>query len=191
MTRRALAFLLISAFAPTASGDEMTYEQAKQRLKPTPLPEFWIGDVAGLPARWEKLRAGTCEVVATSPGGRPLHLIVYGERENVRRRANFNSAIGGQDPSAYLDKDARKKPVVFFVGPVHGHEVEALTGLVNLIHVMETGQDLRGRDQGQLRELGRRCRLLILPAGNPDGIARFEPRAAFGMTHDEFQFWGE
>ena len=36
----------------------------------------------------------------------------------------------------------RKKPVVFFVGPVHGHEVEALTGLVNLIHIMETGRDL-------------------------------------------------
>ncbi len=140
MTRRALAFLLCFAFAPTAGGDEMTYEQAKQRLKPTPLPEFWIGDVAGLPARWEKLRAGTCEVIATSPGGRPLHLIVYGERENVRHRANFNSAIGGQDPSAYLDKDARKKPVIFFVGPVHGHEVEALTGLVNLIHVMDEFQ---------------------------------------------------
>ena len=97
--------------------------------------------------------------------------------------------VKDEDPSAYLDKDARKKPVISFVGPVHGHEVEALTGLVNLIHVMETGHDLRGRDQGQLRELGRRCRLLILPAGNPDGIARFEPRTAFGMTRDEFQFW--
>lgn len=191
MTRTALILFLLVVLAPTAGSEEMTYEQARQRLKPAALPEFWIGDVAGLPARWEQLRAGTCQELARSPGGRPLHLIAYGEREEVRHRANFNSAIGGQDPSAYLDKGARKKPVVFFVGPVHGHEVEALTGLVNLIRIMETGQDLRGRDQGQLRELGRRCRLLILPAGNPDGIARFEPRTAFGMTHDEFQFWGQ
>jgi hypothetical protein len=169
----------------------MTYEQAKERLKPPPLPEFWVGDVAGLPARWEQLRIGTCDVIATSPGGRPLHLIAYGERENVRRRANFNSAIGGQDPADYLDKNARKKPVIFFVGPVHGHEVEALTGLVNLIQIMETGSDLLGRDRSKLRELGNRCRLLILPAGNPDGIVRFEPRTAFGMTFAEFQFWGQ
>ena len=191
MPQRFFVLLLLFAFAPAVCGDQMTYEQAKERLKPPPLPEFWVGDVAGLAARWEQLRIGTCDVIATSPGGRPLHLIAYGERENVRRRANFNSAIGGQDPAAYLDKNARKKPVVFFVGPVHGHEVEALTGLVNLIQIMETGSDLLGRDRSKLRELGNRCRLLILPAGNPDGIVRFEPRTAFGMTFAEFQFWGQ
>lgn len=190
MTRTVL-LLLSLVLAPVLSADEMTYEQAKQRMKPPELPAFWVGDVAGLAARWESLRRGTCEVIATSPGGRPLHLITYGEREEVRRRANFNSAIGGRDPAAYLDKASREKPVIFFVGPVHGHEVEALTGLVNLIHVMETGQDLRGHDQGKLRALGQRCRLLILPAGNPDGIVRFEPRTAFGMTDAEFQFWGQ
>jgi hypothetical protein len=188
---RTILLLLCFVLAPILCADEMTYEQAKERMKPPELPAFWVGDVVGLAARWESLRRGTCEVIATSPGGRPLHLITYGEREEMRRRANFNSAIGGRDPAAYLDKAARKKPVIFFVGPVHGHEVEALTGLVNLIHVMETGQDLRGRDQGKLRELGQRCRLLILPAGNPDGIVRFEPRTAFGMTYAEFQFWGQ
>lgn len=191
MTRQILVLFLLCVFAPSVRADEMTYEQAKQRLNPPPLPAFWIGDVAGLPARWAALRAGTSEVIATSPGGRPLHLVAYGEREDVRRRANFNSAIGGQDPAAYLDKDARRKPVLFFVGPVHGHEVEALTGLVNLIQIMETGRDLAGRDRSNLQQLGQRCRLLILPAGNPDGIARFEPRTAHGMTYPEFQFWGQ
>ena len=56
------------------------------------------------------------------------------------------------------------------------------------IQIMETGGDLRGRQQPKLRDLGDKCRLLIIPAGNPDGIARFEPRSARGMTHDEFQF---
>jgi hypothetical protein len=38
--------------------------------------------------------------------------------------------------------------------------------------------------------LGNRCRLVMIPAGNPDAIARFEPRAIHGMPFDEFQFWG-
>lgn len=185
-----VTFLLLAIRLPSF-GDEMTYEQAKRQLKPRQLPEYWVGDVADLPARWERLRAGRCETLATSPGGRPLHLIAYGELEKVRQRANYNSAIGGQDPSAYMDRAARQKPVVLFIGPVHGHEVEALTGLVNLIEILESGRDLRGREQSELRRLAAGCRLLIIPAGNPDGIARFEPRCAAGMTHAEFQFWGQ
>jgi hypothetical protein len=173
-----------------ALAQRMTYEQAKQKLQARDLPEFWIGDVEGLAARWEKLTRGEVQTIATSPGGRALHLITFGRHEPVRHRANFNSAVGGRDPSAYMDKKARKRPVVFFVGPVHGHEVEGLTGLVNLIQIMDTGRDLRGREQAALRELGEQCRLLIVPSGNPDGTARFEPRACHGLPMDEFQFWG-
>jgi len=167
----------------------MTYEQAKSSLTQRVLPEFWFGDVKGLAARWDALNRGNVSTICISPGGRPIHLITYGKREEVKRMANFNSATSAREPSAYMDKAARKKPVIFFVGPVHGHEVEGLTGLVNFINIMETGRDLRGRDQSELRTLGKKCRLLIIPAGNPDGIARFEPRTAHGMTRDESSFW--
>jgi hypothetical protein len=182
--------LLSALFASPLNAAKMTYEQAKAQPADSPLPKFWVGDVAGLSERFEKLKRAEVDVIARSPGGRPLHLIAYGERERQRRRANFNSAIGGREPAAYIDKTARKRPVIYIVGPVHGHEVEALTGLVNLIAVMETGRDLRGTEQSDLQELGRQCRLLLIPAGNPDGIARFEPRWAHGMSHNVFQFWG-
>ncbi|HYW78538.1 MAG TPA: M14 family zinc carboxypeptidase [Thermoguttaceae bacterium] len=175
----------------TAPAEKLTYEEAKARIPNQELPEFWIGSVDGLGDRWKQLRRGSATTIATSPGGRPLHLIAFGEKENVRHKANFNSAVGGQELAAYMDKQARKKPVILFVGPVHGHEVEGLTGLVNLIEIMETGHDLRGKDQATLRQLGNRCRLLIVPSGNPDGTARFEPRACRGMTLPEFQFWGQ
>lgn len=186
-----VAVLAAQFQAGSALAQKLTYEQAKQRLQPRELPKFWVSAVDDLPQRWAGLSSGTVREIAKSPGGRPLHVVAYGEREPVARRANFNSAVGGQDPSAYLDRAARRKPVVYFVGPVHGHEVEGLTGLVNLIAILESGRDLRGKEQPVLRDLARQCRVVIVPCGNPDGAARFEPRAIHGMPHDEFQFWGQ
>ncbi|HIQ21824.1 MAG TPA: hypothetical protein EYH34_11400 [Planctomycetes bacterium] len=187
--RPLVVLLLAAATAAGAEKPKVTYDEARRRIPVRSLPAFWIGDVADLPGRWAKLTRAEVRRIAVSPGGRPLHLIAYGQKERCPRHANFNSAIGGRDPTAYMDKASRQKPVVYFVGPVHGHEVEGLTGLVSLIQVMETGRDLRGRAQPELRRLGDRCRLLIVPAGNPDGIARFEPRAIHGMPLDVFQFW--
>ena len=186
-----LCLLLVPAAENGAEAQTMTYEQAKQRIPKRELPEFWVGDVERLTACIAEVRRGTVSVLAKTPGGRPLHLVAYGERERVHRLANFNSAIGAREPAAYMDKAAREKPVILIVGPVHGQETEALAGLCNLINVMETGRDLRGKDQAELRALGEKCRLLIVPAGNPDGIARFEPRSLQGMGKDDVRFWGQ
>jgi len=169
----------------------MTLAEARARVPRRVLPPFWVGDVADLAERLARVERGEVSVLTTSPGGRPIHLVAYGRREDRSGAANFNSAVGGRDLTAYADKAAREKPVVLFVGPVHGQETEGLTGLVNLLQVMETGRDLRGREQPELREWGDRCRLLIVPTGNPDGVARFEPRTLLGMEHDDLCFWGE
>jgi hypothetical protein len=61
---------------------------------------------------------------------------------------------------------------VFLLGPVHGAELEGTVGLVNLISVAESGKDCRGRSWVDLAERMSRCRVLIVPSGNPDGRAR-------------------
>jgi len=169
----------------------MTYAAAKRRIPKRELPEFWVGNLEHLERCISNLRNADVTTIARSPGGRPMHLVAFGQPEEAEHRANFNSAIGGQSPAAYMDKGARAKPVVLFVGPVHGAEVEGLTGLANLCSIMDTGRDLAGRDQSELRSLGRQCRLLIIPAGNPDGIARFEPQSLLGMESDDLRFWGQ
>jgi len=187
----AVFFILYPALAMAAEADTMTYEQAAGRIPRRKIPTFWVGDVTGLSARFEKLTRGKVSTIAISPGGRPMHLVTFGRKEKLGHKANFNSAIGGREPAAYMNKAARKKPVILFVGPVHGAEVEALTGLVSFINIMESGQDLRGKPQAKLRALGEQCRLLIIPDGNPDGISRFEPRSLCGMAGDDLRFWGQ
>ena len=169
----------------------MTYEQARARIPKRKLPGFWVGGMEKLEKQLAEVRNGEVRLIANTPGKRRMQMVSFGEPEQVIQQANFNSAIGGRQESAYMDKDARYKPVILFLGPVHGHEVEGLTGLANLISVMDTGKDLRGKEQTELRELGRRCRLLIIPAGNPDGIARLEPRALQGMAVEDVRFWGQ
>ena len=192
MTQRLVSVLVCLAYAAPAPGEQvtkMTLAQARAQLPKRTLPDFWIGDVKGLDQRFAALKRGRVKTIATTPGGRPVHLITYGPRERVAGAANFNSAVGAREPSTYMDKAARTRPVVYLVGPVHGQEVEALTGLVNFIAVMETGRDLRNREHPALRALGDQCRVLIVPAGNPDGIARYEPRASQGLPRGQASFW--
>ena len=187
----AVLFFIRTAVATAADAGTMTYEQALERIPDRQIPKFWVGNVTGLPTLFEQLTEGTVRVIAISPGGRPIHLITYGQQEELVHKANFNSAMGAREPAAYMDKLARKRPVILFVGPVHGAEVEGLTGLINLINIMESGEDLRGKPQAKLRALGAQCRLLIIPDGNPDGIARFEPRSLCGMAGTDLRFWGQ
>ena len=184
-------FMMQTCAADAADASRMTYAQALRRIPERKIPRFWVGDLTGLSTRLKKLAEGEVRVIATSPGGRPIHLVTYGQKEDVGHKANFNSAVGAREVAAYMDKTERQKPVILFIGPVHGAEVEGLTGLVNFIHIMETGEDLRGRPQVPLRALGKRCRLLIIPDGNPDGIARFEPRSLCGMEGIDLRFWGQ
>lgn len=169
----------------------LSYEEAKANLRNHVVPDFWKSRVEDVAARVATLERGSARVIATSPGGRPVHLVTYGEREPRAAKVNFNSAVGGRLPQVYRQDARRTRPVVLFVGPVHGQEVEGLVGLMNLIEVMETGRDLLGREQPELRALGERMRLLIIPTGNPDGVARFEPGHVNGLSLADKEFWGQ
>ncbi|MBI5724378.1 MAG: hypothetical protein HZA50_10505 [Planctomycetes bacterium] len=169
----------------------MSLSRAIAGIPERELPDFWIGTSAGLRRELGRIRRGWISTIARSPGRHRVHLVSYGDREKTGHKANFCSAIGGGDPCSYLDKAARKRPVVLLIGPVHGHETEGLTGLANLIRIMETGSDILGRKQSEIQRLGNRCRILIVPAGNPDGLARFRPASLQGMSKTDMRFWGQ
>jgi hypothetical protein len=139
---------------------------------PADIPDFYKSTLSDLDTELLQMRIGQKEVIATSPSGLPVYAVFYGEKAESTSMANYNSAVAAREPSAYALKDSSTRPVVFFLGPVHGQEVEGLMGLINLIHIAETGKDHRGREWMQLKSKLEQCRIIIVPCGNPDGRLR-------------------
>ncbi|MFW6279125.1 MAG: M14 family zinc carboxypeptidase, partial [Bacillota bacterium] len=55
----------------------------------------------------------------------------------------------------------------------------------------DKGMDLKGRNRKQLKKLAQKCRLLLIPVGNPDGFKRFEPESLKDMEFKDLRFWGQ
>jgi hypothetical protein len=168
---------------------------------PADIPGFFVSTLEELEKQVTGVRKGEVEVIARSPGGLPVYAVSYGEREDPHTRANYNSAVAAGDPKYYADRANRARPVVLFLGPVHGQEVEGIAGLLNLIQVAETGQDLRGRPWTGLKEKMEKCRVIIIPCGNPDGRRRCPYDSFLGLpvevmtkygqgTHTDGTSWG-
>ena len=118
---------------------------------PTDIPDFYKSKLSDIDKEIMNLKTGKAKVVAISPGGLPVYAVYYGEKDEFKSRANYNSAVAAQNPAFYARKDKNTKPVVFFLGPVHGQEVENIVGMVNMIHVAETGKDYRGKEWASLK----------------------------------------
>ena len=167
----------------------------------TDIPAFFKSKLSDIDHEIKNLKAGKVKTIATSPGGLPVYAVFYGKKEDFKSQANYNSAVAAQNPAFYAQKDSLTKPVVFFVGPVHGQEVEGIVGLVNLIHIAETGKDYRGKDWTSMRDKLKQCRTIIIPCGNPDGRKRCPYDSFLGLptkimtkygqgTHKDGTSWG-
>jgi hypothetical protein len=139
---------------------------------PRDLPGFWKAGLEDVEREIGTVVKGRVETIAVSPGGRPVRAVAYGKADDLRSQANYGSAVGAGNAAYYAKKDARTKPVVLLLGPVHGQEIEGIVGLVNLVHVAETGSDHRGRAWPELVRRLAKARVVIVPCGNPDGRAR-------------------
>ncbi len=136
------------------------------------VPDFFNSKISDIQKVVESVAKGEVKTIATSPGGLPVYAVFYGEKEDFQSMANYNSAVASKNPANYAKKDSSTKPVVFFIGPVHGQEVEGIVGMLNLIHIAETGKDYRGTEWKSLKNKMEKCRIIIIPCGNPDGRKR-------------------
>jgi len=175
--RRALAAIGAVALAGAADVKPGTSE----------LPGFWKSRLSDVAQAAREVRKGQTAVLARSAGNREIYLVSYGPKDSRPGTANYNAACGGQSPASYALKEGTQRPIVLLIGPVHGGEVEGIVGLVNLLRVAETGRDWRGREWPALAQNMAKCRVLIVPVGNPDGRARFPLDSSVGHSLDDRQ----
>ena len=152
------------------------------------VPEFWISNLDHIDRQAKTARRAEVREIARSAGGRPLYAFAYGDKQIMESTANYSSACGAFDRDCYAPLPG-KKPVVLLLGAVHGAEVEGTAALVNLIHCLEEGKDLRGDENEALMKAAEDIRLVIVPVCNPDGRARLPYESVLGMTMKEMRYW--
>lgn len=156
------------------------------------IPPFWISDVDGVQRFLrEQVKKGRIETIGHSAGGRPILAVAYGAPRAGKGTSTFSGSLGFFDVRAYLGPDYGKK-VFIGLGGVHGGEFEGIVGVVNLIAILETGRDLRGKEWPELSAAAAKLdRIVLVPIVNVDGRSRIplrmEPFA--GTDNDYHQFF--
>jgi hypothetical protein len=152
------------------------------------IPPDYLKEASSIPAYWistfdavndfllKNVHKGKVEVIGTSAGGRPIRAVFYGKPREGKGTTTFSGSLGYGDVRAYRGPDHDKK-VYMGMAAVHGGEFEGIVGMVNLISVIETGKDLRGREWPGINEwFSKLDRVILIPIVNVDGRVRIPLR---------------
>jgi hypothetical protein len=177
------------ADAPQASFPNIPKDYLREAELP---PDSWVCTVGGVADFLnERAHRGTVTAIGQSAGGRPIVAVFYGHPRSGKGTTTFSGGIGSRNLGAYYGPDFEKK-VYLAMASVHGGELEGIVGLVNLISVMDTGRDLRGRAWPGITEAASRIdRVIVIPIVNMDGRARVPLRmeAFHGTENRIMQFF--
>ncbi len=141
--------------------------------EPAVIPSWWVStydDVTGFLLK--NVHKGKVEVIGTTAGGRAIRAVIYGKPREGKGTTTFSGSLGYGDVRAFRGPDHDKK-VYMGMSAVHGGEFEGIVGMVNLISVLETGKDLRGREWPGINEwFSKLDRVILIPIVNADGRVR-------------------
>jgi hypothetical protein len=137
------------------------------------IPPFWVSSVEQVGRFLHRsVHKGTVVGIGTTAGGRPILAVFYGRAREGKGTTTFSGSLGFGDVRAYLGPDYQRK-VYLALASVHGGEFEGIVGMVNLLAVLETGRDLRGKEWPEITAAARALdRIIIVPITNVDGRAR-------------------
>jgi hypothetical protein len=141
--------------------------------EPEGIPDFWVSTYADVERFLAgRVRKGTVREVGRSAGGRLIRAVVYGRPRAGMGTTTFSGALGYGDVRAWLGPAYTRKAYLG-IASVHGGEFEGIVGIVNLIAVLETGADLRGRAwPGITAAASALDRIILIPIFNADGRSR-------------------
>jgi len=141
------------------------------------IPSFWLSSYDEVNNFLNKnVQKGQILVIGTSAGGRQIRAVIYGNPRQGKGTTTFSGSLGFGDVRAYRGPD-HNKTVYMSMAAVHGGEFEGIVGMVNLISVIETGNDLRGKEWPGITEaISELDRVILIPIANPDGRERIPLR---------------
>lgn len=193
-----IVFLIVGSCAAPEKQKESEFDIPEDYLEqPANIPVFWKTSLDEIADFLEKnVRKGKVEVIGKSAGGRPIRAVFYGNAREGRGTTTFSGSLGYRDVRAYRGPD-HEKTVYLGMSAVHGGEFEGIVGTVNLISVLETGKDLRGKEWPEIVAAAARVdRLIVIPVMNPDGRDRVPLRmekyiGTSNMIHEFFNTGGK
>lgn len=171
--KNAILWFALAALARAAGAPKYPDIPLEYLVEASPIPDFWVSTVDGVSGFLDqRIRKGSVERFGTTAGGRPMRAVLYGQPRNAAGTTTFSGSLGFGDVRAYLGPDHAKK-VYMAMGSVHGGEIEGIVGLVNLMAVLETGADLRGKAWPEITAAAAKLdRIVLIPITNVDGRAR-------------------
>ena len=134
----------------------------------SPRPDWWLIRPDEIEIQCQKITKGKYTVEATTPLNFPVCRVVYNDFESSGNVVNWISAVGTRNPELFSNSE---KQTVMICGGIHGCEVEGVILILNLISLIESGVDLRGKANPLLLELASKYRLVLFPCVNMDGRA--------------------
>ncbi|MDF1513895.1 MAG: M14 family zinc carboxypeptidase [Anaerolineae bacterium] len=146
---------------------------ATHLLEPECIPSFWISKVGDVENYLQHaVHHGAVDEIGQSAGRRSLYCTTYGHPRDSSGTTTFSGALGFRDIKAYLGPEYNKR-VYMAMGGIHGAEFEGIVGIINLISILETGHDLRGKDWPEITKISQQLdRIILIPIVNVDGRER-------------------
>ncbi len=138
-------------------------------------PDWW----PSLPEEAQRLMGSlpgvSLEQIGVSAGGRPILAGSLGAVDLLPEATSISlaSARAARAPRAFYGQGQRQRQHVLFLGAVHGTEFEGTVAMLNVLHALVHGQDLRGRNWPELAALRNRFRIMVVPFLNMDGRMRY------------------
>lgn len=153
---------------------------------------YWKGNIQDVEKAIQEVRKGKVQELRPSAGGRSVYMIEYGTSNLPPSHATLSSALGAGNYSYYADKSgADYCPTVFLAGCIHGGEFEGTVAILNLIHLIETGEDYAGNANPELLSFLDRIHLILVPMSNPDGRSHIPFDNFVGRTFHDLRYYNQ
>lgn len=135
-------------------------------------PDFWKVHPAEIVELCESAtKCSRKEIICRTPLGYPVYALFYGDFNEPPPQTNWSAGQGSTTYRNFYGRPQGGTQTFLFIAGVHGAEPETVAGAANVIKMLETGTDFRGRKDEDLIRLAGGYRLIIVPCVNMDGRA--------------------